>query len=133
MRTLDCKHFSFSRVEMIFRRAQFSRVSAEDVFTLALFSYSTGECTCDSCQDDGFHWFGREFACVDPSATCVDDDDITIEMIGACFVRVIGDGYCDSDNNNAICGECFGAPLSLFVLRFCANPTPPHGRYLDTH
>lgn len=76
-----------------------------------------GECTCTGNPDDDRSWICRDFACVDPSAPCVDDDSITIEMADNCRVRGIGDGYCDIDNNNEICSEfSFDPPSLLFFL-----------------
>lgn len=46
-----------------------------------------------------------QFACVDPSAPCVDDDSVTVDMIGNCYTGAIGDGWCDEYNNNENCGE----------------------------
>ncbi|CAM9940368.1 unnamed protein product, partial [Ectocarpus sp. 12 AP-2014] len=44
-------------------------------------------------------------ACIDPDASCVDDDDVTAEMVENCeWVNDIGDGYCDDGNNKAECG-----------------------------
>ncbi len=46
---------------------------------------------------DGFYsWLcsanGSGFACVDPSAECVDDDDVTIAMVENCgYVQGIGE------------------------------------------
>ncbi|CAN0021304.1 unnamed protein product, partial [Scytosiphon promiscuus] len=71
------------------------------------------ECTCMSdVQRDDDWTCGRYsgFACIDPSAPCVDDDSVTVDMIDICRSRDIGDGYCDDDNNNADCaydgGDC---------------------------
>lgn len=43
------------------------------------------ECTCVSETDDDYRCGQyNDFACVDPAAPCVDDDDITIEMVEHC-------------------------------------------------
>ena len=37
---------------------------------------------------------GSGFACIDPSAACVDDDDITAEMVEGCgYVQGIGETF----------------------------------------
>ena len=51
------------------------------------------------------------FACVDPSAACVDDDDVTTYRYsddGGCIGPFLGDGDCDEDNNTAECGRYSG-------------------------
>ena len=74
------------------------------------------ECTCVStanytCGDD----FHGGYACIDPRAECVDDDDITSvpefrynpyseRASSACFDAVMSDGDCDPNNNNEECG-----------------------------
>lgn len=46
------------------------------------------------------------FACIDPDAPCVDDDDITIDIVENCGdVGSIGNGYCDDDLNRPECSE----------------------------
>lgn len=45
------------------------------------------------------------FACVDPSAPCVDDDSVTVDMIDNCYAGAIGDGWCDDGNNKEVCGK----------------------------
>lgn len=78
------------------------------------------ECTCVSTVD---FTCGSEdhggFACVDPSAPCVNDDDFipgeddfffddddfsTSYFFEPCIDDFIGDGDCDSSNNNEKCG-----------------------------
>ncbi|CAM9907104.1 unnamed protein product [Pylaiella littoralis] len=72
-------------------------------------AYDGGDCCSCTCTvpetewDDDYGCF--EFACIDPAATCVDDDGITAEMVTNCgYVHGIGNGYCDQQNNNAECG-----------------------------
>ena len=80
------------------------------------------QCTCVSTEEftcgDEFH---GGYACLDPSASCVDDDDITtlpeFEYVtysglpsSFCFDEVIADGDCDPANNNAACGKCNCVP-----------------------
>ncbi|CAM9921269.1 unnamed protein product, partial [Ectocarpus sp. 6 AP-2014] len=70
------------------------------------------ECTCVNPWGDDDEWFcsedGYGFACIDPDAPCVDDDDITIEIAQNCVTSDLVDGYCDEDNNNETCGYDFG-------------------------
>ncbi|CAN0006371.1 unnamed protein product, partial [Ectocarpus fasciculatus] len=67
------------------------------------------ECTCQNPSDDDNDWYCSKdgwggFACIDPDASCVDDDDITVDMVENCETNWFGDGYCDQNNNNEICG-----------------------------
>ncbi|CAM9177738.1 unnamed protein product, partial [Ectocarpus fasciculatus] len=65
------------------------------------------ECTCVSPSGDSDYYCSKDgsgFACIDPDAPCVDDDDITANMVGNCETDWLGDGYCDQSNNNEICG-----------------------------
>lgn len=68
------------------------------------------ECTCVSGTvfDCGF----GGYACLDPSAPCVDDDDVTTllddsnqETTLGCIPGYVSDGDCDESNNNEVCGE----------------------------
>ncbi|CAM9504237.1 unnamed protein product [Ectocarpus fasciculatus] len=63
------------------------------------------ECTCEGDEDDC-----KTFACIDPEAPCVDEDLVTVDMVENCRVLEIGDGICDSGNNNELCaydgGDC---------------------------
>lgn len=68
------------------------------------------ECTCEepigAGDDDYYCTFG--FACIDPDAECVNDDDITVDMLEDCeWVLGVGNGYCDPDMNTPECSECF--------------------------
>ncbi|CAN0298091.1 unnamed protein product, partial [Ectocarpus fasciculatus] len=69
-------------------------------------AYDGGDCcscTCENEFDDD--WGCTQFACVDPLAACVGDDDITIDMFENCrYVLGVGDGWCDEGNNNELCG-----------------------------
>ncbi|CAM9941869.1 unnamed protein product [Scytosiphon promiscuus] len=44
------------------------------------------------------------FACIDPSAECMNDVDIESSTILNCVANNLGDGVCDDANNNAACG-----------------------------
>lgn len=48
-----------------------------------------------------------EFACIDPTAPCVDDDDVTADALENCMIEYLGDGYCDTSNNIEICGASY--------------------------
>lgn len=67
------------------------------------------ECTCDPANARSLRDFACDqfvgFACIDPNAACVDDDDITVDMLGLCAVLLIGDGECDDYNNKPECGK----------------------------
>lgn len=67
------------------------------------------ECTCVADDPIGSdeNRCGRysEFACIDPSAPCVDDDSVTVDMVENCYAGGIGNGWCDEENNNAECSE----------------------------
>eukprot|EP00903_Cladosiphon_okamuranus_P014053 g13063.t1 len=77
-----------------------------------LCNYDGGDCCECTCASDDDYWgCSTGFACIDPHAECVDDDDITAEMVENCgYVEGIGDGYCNIDNNNELCnfdgGDC---------------------------
>ena len=64
---------------------------------------------CSTCDDTaGYECGVAGFACVDPAASCVDDDDVTISS--GCIESFLGDGYCDPSNNLPACqydeGDC---------------------------
>ncbi|CAN0011433.1 unnamed protein product [Ectocarpus sp. 13 AM-2016] len=80
-------------------------------FSPAFAGYDGGDCcacTCQTQSDDDYYYWGCDLdymACIDPDASCVDDDDVTAEMVENCeWVGGIGDGYCDDGNNKAECG-----------------------------
>ena len=57
-------------------------------------NYDGGDCCSCTCEDTPSRTCGQYggFACIDPSAECVDDDDITVDMIDACdYVGGIGE------------------------------------------
>lgn len=83
--------------------------------------YDGGDCCQCTCVDTVDYACGDTnhggYACIDPSAECVDDDDITsvpeyryipyserATTSSTCFEAVISDGDCDPNNNNAECG-----------------------------
>ncbi|CAM9785170.1 unnamed protein product, partial [Ectocarpus fasciculatus] len=74
--------------------------------------YDGGDCCSCTCQvpaefmEEKFRCSKFiDYACVDPEASCVDDDDITVNMLENCeYISSLGDGWCDLRNNNAECG-----------------------------
>lgn len=56
------------------------------------------------------------FACIDPDASCVDDDIVTAEMLDLCDAGQIGNGYCDDSNNNPECGMIRHLIHASFIL-----------------
>ncbi|CAM9919789.1 unnamed protein product, partial [Ectocarpus sp. 6 AP-2014] len=72
--------------------------------------YDRGDCCSCTCVDEEFECGNNGFACIDPSAECVDDDSVTVDMVENCDSRGIGDGQCDLDNNKEECafdgGDC---------------------------
>lgn len=75
------------------------------------------ECTCVStddytCGDNG------GFSCLDPSAPCVNDDDVTSLPSSErfCINEFIGDGDCDEGNNYSECGKLPLQANKLFWL-----------------
>ncbi|CAM9340740.1 unnamed protein product [Ectocarpus sp. 13 AM-2016] len=62
------------------------------------------ECTCVVSTVWSTESSCTEFACIDPTAPCADDDDITADAVESCTVDNLGDGICDTSNNIEICG-----------------------------
>ncbi len=57
-------------------------------------NYDGGDCCSCTCEDTPNQECGQSggFACIDPQATCVDDDDITVDMLDECVdVSEIGE------------------------------------------
>lgn len=77
-----------------------------------VFLCSCCECTCEvgpfaDDEYDGRYSGCKEFQCIDPSADCVNDDDITVNMLEDCeWIAGVGNGYCDIDMNTPECSEC---------------------------
>ena len=66
-------------------------------------AYDGGDCCSCTC-DSPFGCF--DFACVDPSAECVNDDDVTVDIFDNCpFIFSVGNGFCDPDINIPECSE----------------------------
>ena len=65
------------------------------LLALAFPGYDGGDCCSCTCQvdEDGYGCSGYEvFECIDPSATCVDDDDVTVIMVENCgYIGGIGE------------------------------------------
>ncbi len=74
-----------------------------------LAGYDGGDCCSCTCAPDAY-WVcgGYGYACIDPEAACVDDDDVTDDAIASnCFVAYVGDGLCNAFNNIEVCGMCW--------------------------
>ncbi|CAN0488235.1 unnamed protein product, partial [Ectocarpus sp. 12 AP-2014] len=72
--------------------------------------YDGGDCCECTCVEPEYNdWeenvpaCGSGFASIDPSAPCVEDDDITLDIVANCDSVSVGDGNCDVDNNNEAC------------------------------
>lgn len=81
----------------------FHRLWRFEYFAAVRYSF-TGDCTCESPYSS---WSScGSFACIDPSAICVDDDSVTADMVDLGCGTGIGDGYCNMNNNIPECGGC---------------------------
>lgn len=78
--------------------------------------YDGGDCCECTCEDrpgtdtvsEIICGEGARFACIDPEAPCVEDDDITADMEDGCGYLVgIGNGHCDQGNNKEVCGRSY--------------------------
>lgn len=92
--------------------------------------YGGGDCCSCTCQtadnewDDGYSC--TEFACIDPNATCVEDDDATAAMVENCGnVFLHGNSYCDQENNNEGCSTCITLPRIQLVHGLVSRMKPP--------
>eukprot|EP00904_Undaria_pinnatifida_P003012 jgi/Undpi1/12711/HiC_scaffold_6.g02379.m1 len=74
--------------------------------------YDGGDCCDCTCVDtEDLECGVSGFACIDPSASCVDDDDVTTNPDSTtesdpitCWPQYYSDGDCDGINNNEECG-----------------------------
>lgn len=78
------------------------------------------ECTCQKSDfydddDDYYGGCGGSFACVDPSAPCANDDDITIDLFDDCDTVDMSDAYCNNGNNRPECSE-YGVLALMGIL-----------------
>lgn len=92
----------------------------------AVPGYDGGDCCTCTCEDvdsltlddagssrfastetiDAYGPCGVEgFACIDPGAECPNDDDIEYSTVLNCIPNYLGDGLCDFQHNNVVCGE----------------------------
>lgn len=68
-----------------------------------LEGYDSGDCCQCTCVSTPDYTCGdRGFQCIDPSASCVEDDD---DAAVSCITIYFGDGDCDARNNNEDCGK----------------------------
>ena len=87
------------------------------------------ECTCerpettiiDAYYSESYAFCGDGFACIDPSAPCVNDDDITTGIVDACDTVQMGDAYCDEQNVRVCFAVRREAGLFLLVVILCAG------------
>ncbi len=78
--------------------------------------YDGGDCCSCTCDPNGYYDCGGfRYACIDPEAACVDDDDITEAIASSCIPEYISDGLCDPENNIEICGMCWRRFLCMIV------------------
>lgn len=61
-------------------------------------------CCSYTCQHEYYTCGSAGFAYIDPSASCVGDDDITADMVEKPGLRYLGDGRCHQENNREECG-----------------------------
>lgn len=73
-------------------------------------------CTCQDTADNSCGGLG--FVCIDPEAPCVEDDDVTVDMVENCFPYSIGDGYCHQENNNQACGTSLNLKRLLVICTY---------------
>ncbi|CBJ27568.1 hypothetical protein Esi_0075_0042 [Ectocarpus siliculosus] len=67
--------------------------------------YDGGDCCECTCVSEGEYECGAGgYACIDPAAECVNDDDVTFQIASTCVADMIGDAYCDEPNNVEECG-----------------------------
>lgn len=86
-----------------------------------LTGYDGGDCCSCTCVSTETRTCGEygEYACLDPSASCVDDDDVTMPVNYEddpesttsleCYDDLLADGDCDLRNNVDRCGEMYSA------------------------
>lgn len=75
------------------------------------------ECTCAPRKGEYDLYGCTQFACIDPSARCVDDDDITVDMVASCpWINGVGDGHCWPELNTPECNYDGGGKPGFFVV-----------------
>lgn len=93
---------------------------------LIIKDYDEGDCCKCTCSANATYDCGLNiFACINPDAWCVDDDDVTAEKAN-CSPEFSGDAYCDLENNNEECGTCcviveesYLLDFSIYVFTIC--------------
>ena len=89
--------------------------------------YDGGDCCECTCVSTSEHTCGDEefggFECLDPKAQCSDDADHVVpdhhDDSSPCLDHFIGDGDCDSANNNEECGKSKFLNLRRRRTGFC--------------
>lgn len=97
------------------------------MYFLMVSGYDGGDCCQCTCKSTDRFSCGDGsnggYACLDPNATCVDDDDgdmtanaayltygdSEITTTNLCATAWLSDGLCDLQNNNEDCGESLSA------------------------
>ncbi|CAN0319675.1 unnamed protein product [Ectocarpus sp. 8 AP-2014] len=100
--------------------------------------YDGGDCCECTCVSEGEYECGAGgYACIDPAAECVNDDDVTFQIASTCVADMIGDAYCDEPNNVEECGydggDCCACtcediptyPCGSFSRFSCVDPNAP--------
>lgn len=89
-------------------------ISCHDAYDTVFYlgsEYDGGDCCECTCVTTGDFTCGQQmgFACLDPSAPCVDDDSVTFLPTSdeECLANFIADGDCDLPNNTEECGKSF--------------------------
>lgn len=92
--------------------------------------YDEGDCCECTCVSTDSFTCGDEshggYACIDPSAACVDDDDVTTNpgdysstTVSGCIPAFKSDGDCDQTNNIEDCGGLNSWFLMVSVSSVC--------------
>ncbi|CAM9842057.1 unnamed protein product [Ectocarpus fasciculatus] len=100
--------------------------------------YDGGDCCECTCISEGEYECGASgYACIDPAAECVNDDDVSFQIASSCVATTIGDAYCDELNNVEECGydggDCCSCtcediptyPCGSFFGFSCVDPNAP--------
>lgn len=92
------------------------------VFSALVQDYDGGDCCACTCEDTPTQTCGEGgFACIDPSAPCVDDDDITVDMLANCDFVSLAINATGTPQYYAFLLECVPkhALAFLYLLQRC--------------
>lgn len=98
-----------------------NQLTDNNVFrVLPISGYDSGDCCSCTCVSSAEFTCGDSahggYSCIDPSAQCVDDDDVTVNpdsedtmyygsvTPNECIPDYLADGLCDLINNDEVCG-----------------------------